>query len=175
MTDLCAGWAADATIITTVRETGVVPAPTSPAVAADEGDDIAWHERPTLPAGATRRARRLDVVAGDTAAQPMTFDAHFRDSYCDAADGEGAVHEYSVRGTYDPLSRTIVAIDAEAHVLPWTECPQALASVGRVAGTTVDDIRARVRADFVGTSTCTHLNDTLRSLADLPALAATHA
>jgi Protein of unknown function (DUF2889) len=27
-----------------------------------------------------------------------------------------------------------------------------------------------VRTDFVGTTTCTHLNDTLRSLADLPAL-----
>jgi hypothetical protein len=169
MTDLCAGWGADATIITAVRETGIVPAPTSPAVPADVDDDDAWHDRPVLPVGATRRARRLDIVAAGTV---VAFDAHFRDSYRDADDGEGAVHEYGVRGTYDAASRTIITIDATAHVLPWTECPQALASVPRVAGTTVDDIRARVRAEFVGTTTCTHLNDTLRSLADLPALAA---
>lgn len=30
--------------------------------------------------------------------------------------------------------------------------------------------RNRIRTEFVGTSTCTHLNDTLRSLGDLGAL-----
>jgi len=40
----------------------------------------------------------------------------------------------------------------------------------RFVGTGVGDIRGRVRADFVGTSTCTHLNDTLRAVADLDAL-----
>ncbi len=34
------------------------------------------------------------------------------------------------------------------------------------------DLRDRVRGEFVGTSTCTHLNDTLRSIADLDALLA---
>ena len=58
-------------------------------------------------------------------------------------------------------------------MLPWVECPQALGSASRLVGATVDELRAVVRADFVGTSTCTHLNDTLRGLADLPALAAT--
>jgi hypothetical protein len=173
VTDLCAGWAVEATIMEAVRNTGAVPAPTAPPVPAETAtDEAAWHARPHLPGGATRRARRLDLVAADNPNEIMRFDAHFRDSYCDADDGEGAVHEYSLRGRFDPLRRTIVTIDAKAHVLPWTECPQAIASASRVAGTTVDDLRARVRTEFIGTSTCTHLNDMLRSLADLPALAA---
>jgi hypothetical protein len=37
-------------------------------------------------------------------------------------------------------------------------------------GTTFDDLRLRIRRELVGTASCTHLNDTLRSLADLGAL-----
>jgi Protein of unknown function (DUF2889) len=37
-------------------------------------------------------------------------------------------------------------------------------------GTDFDDLRLRVRRELVGTASCTHLNDTLRSLADLGAL-----
>jgi hypothetical protein len=33
-------------------------------------------------------------------------------------------------------------------------------------------LRSRIRETFTGVSTCTHLNDTLRALAALPALAA---
>jgi Protein of unknown function (DUF2889) len=47
-------------------------------------------------------------------------------------------------------------------------------ALGEVAltlrGTTFDDLRLRVRRELVGTASCTHLNDTLRSLADLGAL-----
>ena len=37
---------------------------------------------------------------------------------------------------------------------------------------TVSDLRRRVRKELVGPATCTHLNDTLRELADLDTLAA---
>ncbi len=173
VTDLCAGWASGATILHAIDATGAVPSPTAPPVPTEvDADEAAWHERPPLPDGATRRARRLDLVAGDGTSGEMAFDAHFRDSYCDAHDGEGAFHEYTLRGRFDPVAHTIVRIEAQAHVLPWTECPQALASARRVEGTSVNDLRARVRTEFTGTTTCTHLNDMLRSLADLPVLAA---
>jgi hypothetical protein len=55
-------------------------------------------------------------------------------------------------------------------VLPWTECPAAAASAGRLDGLRVDELRERVAKEFRGTTTCTHLNDLLRSLADLGAL-----
>ena len=34
----------------------------------------------------------------------------------------------------------------------------------------IAELRDHVRTEFVGTSTCTHLNDTLRCLGDLDAL-----
>jgi hypothetical protein len=171
MDDLCAGWARDATILQVVRAEGVIPVPTTAAVVVGDADDPdAWHELPPLPAGAMRRARRIDVVADDPARATVGFDVHFRDSHVDARDGEGAVHEYTVRGRFAPATRTIVAIEGAAPVLPWTECPGALVSVARLAGSATDDLRARVRTDFTGPSTCTHLNDVLRSLADLPVL-----
>lgn len=169
LTDLCAGWASGATMVEFIARDGSVPVPTA-APTRDEASDLdAWHDRPVLPAGSMRRARRIDVVADDRERATVRFDVHFRDSYMAGSD-EGAVHEYSLRGRVDLATNTVAAIDAEALVLPWQECPAALASVGRVLGTTVDDLRARIRTTFVGTGTCTHLNDTLRGLADVPTL-----
>jgi hypothetical protein len=45
-----------------------------------------------------------------------------------------------------------------------------LTSAGRVAGISVNALRREVRDGFVGPTTCTHLNDTLRSLQDVSAL-----
>jgi hypothetical protein len=176
-TDLCAGWASDASILVAVRAHGTIPVPTTATVALAARDDIAddpdaWHERPQLAATSSRRSRRLDLVADGASDGSLAFDAHFRDSYVDVDDGEGALHEYSVRGRFAPERQTIVAIEGQVHVLPWTECPAAIASVQRVVGMPVAELRARVREELVGTSTCTHLNDVLRSLADLPVLAA---
>jgi hypothetical protein len=172
-TDQCAGWAADATILVAVRADASIPVPaTAPLGEAEDEDPDAWHPRPLLPVGGMRRARRLDVVADDEdGGATLGFDAHFRDSYRDADDGESALHEYSVRGRYDPVVGTVTAIEGAVHVLPWTECPAAIGSVGRVVGMPAAELRARVREELVGTSTCTHLNDVLRSLADLPVLA----
>ena len=172
VSDLCAGWATGATILDTVEKTGSVPVPTTARVPLDLDDSAGWHERPALPAGAMRRARRLDIVRDGPHEANLRFDAHFRDSYVDADVGEGAVHEYSLQGRFDPGDHTIASIDAAAHVLPWNECPLALESVDRVVGLPTDGLRAHVRSTFIGTSTCTHLNDMLRSLADLPRLAA---
>ncbi|MGO9511307.1 MAG: DUF2889 domain-containing protein [Mycobacterium sp.] len=56
------------------------------------------------------------------------------------------------------------------RVLPWQECPGAIGSAARVQGMGLVELRDRVRGEFVGVSTCTHLNDTLRAIADLDAL-----
>ena len=55
-------------------------------------------------------------------------------------------------------------------MLPWFECPEAAGSAERLVGRPLDGLRASVRAEFLGTSTCTHLNDALRALEDVPAL-----
>jgi hypothetical protein len=67
-------------------------------------------------------------------------------------------------------TRTITQLRAAVRVLPWLECPGALGSAARVQGMALNELRPRIRSEFVGTSTCTHLNDTLRCLGDLDAL-----
>ena len=156
--DICAGWTEDGSIMTTVRRTNVVPTALGPT--------IPLGDRP--PVESTRRRRRVDLWRdGDR----CRFEEHFRDSYVEGYDAESVLHEYLVHGTVDPDGLTVTSIEAEALVLPWQECPRALASAQRIVGWPVAELRARVRAELVGTSTCTHLNDTLRALADLSVLA----
>lgn len=171
MGDGCAGWALDGGFIGALRETGRTPTPHGPpAPSLEPADDAhAWHAMAPLPPGATRRRRRLDILApGPHGLHPI--DAYFRDSHRDGEGNETVVHEYAVVGTVDAADHRIVDLRADALVLPWVECPGAVASAQQITGTTFDDLRMRVRRELVGTSSCTHLNDTLRSLADLGAL-----
>jgi hypothetical protein len=98
------------------------------------------------------------------------FDAHFRDSHVDDSGVETIVHEYTVAGSVDTSTRTITSVTADVRVLPWRECPGAIGSADRVRGMGLSELRERIRGEFVGTTTCTHLNDTLRCIADLDAL-----
>ena len=115
-----------------------------------------------------RRFRRLDLVPAED--DSAGFQAHFRDSHLDGEGVETIVHEYTVVGTVDTSTRTITSVRADVRVLPWQECPGAINSAERIRGMTLPDMRERIRGEFVGTSTCTHLNDTLRCIADLDAL-----
>ena len=173
--DLCAGWALDGTMMTIIREQGQNPTPIGPPAPAllREDDPAAWHTFAPLPPYSARRLRRLDVAPPAAPGGPAEVDVFFRDSHFDDAAVETVVHEYRVSVTVDPATRTIVAIDARADVLPWKECPAAVGSAPRLQGLPLTDLRAHVRETFVGTTTCTHLNDVLRGLADVgPLLAA---
>ena len=171
--DVCAGWVHEGTLMTTVRSTGEIPVSTGPSAPSLEVEDdpLAWHAMQPLPPHAMRRRRRLDVVAPDGSGEHR-FDAHFRDSHMDQDGAEWVVHEYSATGAFDIVGRRVLDVVATAHVLPWMECPGAVASAERLSGMPVAELRTRVRREFTGTSTCTHLNDTLRSLGDLEVLVA---
>jgi hypothetical protein len=169
--DICAGWIAGGTLVEGLTDQGP-PLHLGP-VASDlrGGDDpLAWHEFDTLPRNATRRHRRLDVWWHGEIAE---VDCFFRDSFSGADGVETVVHEYGLRATVDPTASRFVTCEAAAGPLPYPECPNALASAGRLAGTNVDGLRRHVRDSFVGPTTCTHLNDTFRSLEDVTALART--
>ena len=77
------------------------------------------------------------------------------------------VHEYTVAGRLDAVARCVTDIVTQPRVLPWVECPAAVGSATRVIGVPLGELRHQVRTELTGVSTCTHLNDTLRSLADL--------
>ena len=167
--DLCAGWARDGTMMVTIRATGEIPVALGPpAPTLERSDDpIGWHAMEPLGPHAMRRRRCLDVAVAAEDGRTHRLDGHFRDSHMDPADGESVVHEYSVTGGMDVDAGCIAAISAKAHVLPWMECPGAVASAERLSGVPIAEVRGLVRREFSGTSTCTHLNDTLRSLGDL--------
>lgn len=175
--DLCAGWKAGGTIMQGFAENKppVVTGPDAPSL--DDGDDPwAWHALPgPLPVHGMRRRRRIDVQPdsdGPARRRPvLAVDAHFRDSYVDE-EGETVVHEYTVLARVDARTETVLEAEATPRVLPWFECPEAAASAGRLAGRSLASLRAGVRAEFLGATTCTHLNDMLRALADVAILGA---
>ena len=163
----CAGFADDATIMTEFDRTGVPPLVTGPvALPLVVDDPWAWHPTDPLPPHGMRRWRRMDVRPGD----PVVVDVLFRDSYVRPDGLETVIHEYTVMVEVDPSGGTVISCQATPRVLPWTECPAAAASAGRLARVPIAGLRQHVRQTFGGTSTCTHLNDTLRSLEDVAAL-----
>ena len=111
------------------------------------------------------QARRIDVRPG----APTTVDVLFRDSYVRPDGLETVIHEYTLAMEVDATG-IVSSCEATPRVLPWVECPAAASSASRLLGLPVAGLRRHVRDTFVGTSTCTHLNDTLRALEDVPAL-----
>ena len=165
--DVCAGWRTGGTIMLELARSGRTPTVVGPVVPAlpASTDPSAWHGLPALTPHGMRRARRTDVWLEDDAVHVESF---FRDSHRAGEDPERAVHEYTVRATYDPREEIFTAVAATVGALPWQECPAALGSAAAIIGLRPDQLRAL--ADTRGIGTCTHLTDQLRSLAAVPVL-----
>lgn len=164
--DVCAGWATGGPLLGGLLEHGRSAVPYGPVAPALEADDLdGWHEFPPLDLHTVRRRRLLDVAAGPDG---YSVHSHFRDSYA-AADHEMVMHEYVVDASIDRSLR-ITSIAVEDRVLPWAECPSAVASAQSVVGTDLAELGARVRSELRGTVGCTHLSSTVRALADVESL-----
>lgn len=168
---LCAGFQRGGTIMLEIGAGGYPPVVTGPvAPPLLTSDELAWHELREPGAHDMRRWRRLDAVPGASGDDPVHVEAYFRDSHLDANGAETVIHEYTVRVVVDPTTETIVSSSATAHSLPWIECIEAEGSGDRLAGRPLRGLRPSVREEFIGVTTCTHLNDTMRSLEDLRAV-----
>jgi hypothetical protein len=135
---------------------------------ADPDDPLGWHSLDDHPPMAMRRARRIDVWSEDG---ELRIDAMFRDSCWEPDGTEIAVHEYCVLASADPNGGTVTSVEAKPRVLPWVECPLAAGNVHKIVGVPLGDLRLEVLERIRSIDCCTHLNDALRSLAEVPVLA----
>jgi hypothetical protein len=140
-----------------------------PAVDIDAtGDGLAWHAH-ARPAGVTmRRARRIDVWLDGPV---IEVDAFFQDSSTLPEGGRQSIHEYTLTARADLEAGTVRAVTPVPRVLPYHECPLAVANVGALNGLPLAELRGAVLERLRGPLGCTHLNDMLRALAAVPALA----
>ncbi len=129
-------------------------------------DPDGWHAFTVQNNVGLRRARRIDVSLQDV----IVIDSAFQDSASTPEGGRSVVHEYSLRVTADPRSLQLLSADAEPRVLPFVECTAAPANLARLIGTPLPELRNKVLAELRGIAGCTHLNDAMRALAEVPAL-----
>ncbi len=160
MIDLCSGWRTGGVAAGSVTGGRGVPVQDCPAATDLVGDDpLAWHAIAPLGEGWMRRRRLLDVRAS---ASGFEIWAMFRDTVGEADGEELVLHEYAV--TVTGVGDRITAVSAEPRVLPFPECPGAAPAVSALAGQRLAQLPGAVPDLLTGISSCTHLNDLLRSL-----------
>ncbi len=169
MRDICSGFRTGSSALTLEGTIDHVSDNTPhPLPLVDPEDPIGWHELHPHPAIAMRRARRIDVWWEDDRLQ---IDAMFRDSVWDPDGLECVLHEYQMLG-WAGADGTLHTITAVPRVLPYVECPLAAPNASWLEGTALRDLRSEVLQRLKNADCCTHLNDALRSLAEVPLLAA---
>ncbi|MDD2058380.1 DUF2889 domain-containing protein [Pseudomonas sp. GD03860] len=166
MTGVCTGFAEGSSAITDIRgqlhDARAVPALAHP------DDPAGWHRLPASSGVTMRRARRIDVWHEQGR---LRIDAMFQDSASTPDGGRMAVHEYGLQATADTQSAKLLTLVAQPRVLPYPECPAAADNVSRLIGLPLASLRQQVLLALRRELGCTHLNDALRALAEVPALA----
>jgi hypothetical protein len=127
------------------------------------------HDLDELPEVSMRRARRIDVWR-DPVDGTIMIDSGFQDSAGNPDHGRVAVHEYVLRASADPDAMTLTSVDPDARILPYLTCPNAIDTATMVVGTPLAELRSTVLERLARTNGCTHLNDALRALAEVPVL-----
>jgi hypothetical protein len=133
-----------------------------------DADPESWHVFPPDPEVGMRRHRRIDVWCQNDS---LEVDAFFRDSCWQPDGSQIALHEYTVAATVDATDHSLRSVEATPHVLPYPECRFAAPHADALKGYRVDSFRTEVQSRLTELRACTHLNDMLRCLAEVPALA----
>lgn len=131
-------------------------------------DPDGWHTLAIQPGVGMRRARRIDVWREG---EGLAIDLGFQDSGTAPDGGDRiAIHEYHVAARAEGGRLTQLAVDP--RILPFRECPGAAAKAQAMLGSFLSDLRSRVLETLSGIEGCTHLNDVLRSMGEVPKMIA---
>lgn len=140
------------------------------APSIERGDDrLGWHDLAPHPAGTAsmRRAKRTDVWLEDGV---IRIDAFYQDSALEPQGERLSIHEYTLTAEADLETTTLRSIRPVARVVPYRECPLATLHAPDLVGEPLAGLRRTVLERLAGPPGCTHLNDTMRAFADVPAL-----
>jgi hypothetical protein len=168
--NICAGFAEGSSALDAENRPAITQQRRTDVPPLENPDDPAgWHEA-IAPAGGPhmRRARRFDLWRDG---ESIRVDAGFQDSGNTPDGGRVAIHEYRVHAVIDAETMVVRSLQALPLILPFAECPAASINASRMVGHRIGDFRQRVIETLPGTQGCTHLNDVLRALADVPELA----
>ena len=167
MEGICIGFAPGSSAL--LADGSSSPSQSSTAVVPLENpaDALGWHPLVAQGGVGMRRARRIDIWRDGNV---INIDSGFQDSATSPAGGRVAIHEYGVRATADMARGELTAVTADPRILPYPECPGAAGNVQRLVGVNLLDLRKTVLSKLAGTAGCTHLNDVLRALAEVPQL-----
>ena len=169
MLDICTGFAAGGSAFKADGTPDNVNQSFTEVGPLEHPDDAAgWHPMPHQEGPRKRRARRIDLWLQNDL---IMVDAGFQDSGSNPAGGRTAIHEYRLYAEIDPATSRLVALQALPLILPYRECPGASVKATRLIGSDVREFRDSVVEVLPSTLGCTHLNDVLRALSDVPELA----
>ena len=166
MEDICTGFASGSTALHDSDGSRQNFAPVEPL--PNPADPAGWHQLPTYDGTTMRRSRRIDVWRANDGA--ICIDAMFQDSASVPSGGRVAVHEYTLTAQADATTLRLTGVQAQPRILPYPECPGATRHLDLMLGAPLSDLRLAVLDRLPGTLGCTHLNDALRSLAEVPLL-----
>lgn len=169
MTDICAGFAAGGSSFFADGSLDNINQSSAEVGPLEHPDDaLSWHAMPFQQGPRKRRSRRIDLWReGDL----IKADAGFQDSGSNPDGGRTAIHEYRVYAEIEEATGVLASLQALPLILPYRECPGASVKASRMVGHKVVDFREDVLETLTGTLGCTHLNDVLRGLSDVPSLA----
>lgn len=130
-------------------------------------DPDGWHDLPEPDGVHFRRARRIDVWRDD---DRVRIESTFQDSAHCPDGSRRAIHEYTVRASAHPQTLEVLDIEAMPQTLPYTSCLAAPGNTHKLHGLPLRDLRHKVLDHLARAEGCTHLNDALRALAEVPVL-----
>jgi len=157
------GWADTHHAHGTFAHPGIVPAGD---ITTD--DPLGWHEWPPAPVVGMRRHRRIDIWRDG---ERLRVDAFFRDSCWEVDGSQSALHEYTIEAEVNASDLRLISVVPTPRVLPYPECKWAAPHAQQLAGRPITTFRTGVQRTLTELNACTHLNDMLRSLTEVPSLA----